>query len=299
MKVTFEQQAERFLKEGANRKRNPLRPASVRTYQTAINILAPIIGKMPLQDIGNKVLNETVTKLSEQGYSPRSIALNVMLIKKVKKSAADEDGNQLFPTTWSADIIDAPEPVSEGAMIALETLETALQKANVHDKALYALLAGTGLRIAEALAIQVIEDDGVSTVWIPSESKIVVRQQRTRTGLGPTKTKAGQREVDLSPELNEFLAKSAPEVVGFLFPGKESGYRDRLEKNRVTGFHSFRRFRITHLNKMSTPTGLEHYWSGHSAGDVHSKYIRFGSEIETRKSEASRVGLGFALPEVL
>ena len=301
MKITFKQQAEKFLAEGATRKRNPLRPGSVRTYKSQIDKhLIPMIGDLPLQTIGNKVVSEVVQKMSEAGLSARTIALNVVILKKIRKSAVDSEGDQLYPATWNTEMIDAPEPTSEGATISQEGVQDSISRANAHDKALYALLAGTGLRVAEARAIQVIEDDGVSTVWVPSESKIIVRQQMTRIGLGPTKTKAGVREVDLAPELNEYLSKNVDTYNGFMFPGKDSSYRKRLKKNGVTaGFHAFRRFRITHLNRMSTPTGLEYFWTGHAAEDVHSRYICFGAEIETRKTEAARIGLGFKLPEAL
>lgn len=305
MKITFAQQADKFLREGANRKRNPLRGASLRTYKSQIDThLIPEIGKLPLQDVGNKVVNELVAKMSEQKLSARTIALNITIIKKIRKSAVDEDGNQLFPITWNADVIDAPvqdELPTEDTTIGQGAIQGAISRAKDTDKVLYALLAGTGLRIAEALAIKHAPDDGVSTVWIPSESKIIVRQQMTRQGLATTKTKAGQREVDLAPELNAYLNSVTFSVIGtgqHMFLGSQGGYRERLSSNGVTvGFHAFRRFRITHLNKMSTPTGLEYFWTGHAAGDVHGRYIKFGNEIETRKAEAARVGLGFKLEE--
>ena len=104
--------------------------------------------------------------------------------------------------------------------------------------------------------------------------------------------------MDLAPELNDFLIKYAGMHNGLLFPGNDGKYRVRLKENGIkSGFHSFRRFRITHLNKMSTPSGLEYFWTGHAASDVHGKYVMFGSEIETRRKEAVRVGLGFELPK--
>jgi integrase len=305
VKITFEQQAERFLKEGETRKRNPLRPASVRTYRSQINNLVPLIGNLALSSIGNAVIKDIVTKLSEQGYSARTIALNIVLIKKIRKSAVNENGDQLFPGTWNADVIDAPEvePMTDSATVSQEAIQEAISRANDHDKVLYSLLAGTGLRIAEAKAIQLLPaDDGVSSVWLPNEAKIIVRQQMTRTGLAPTKTRAGVREVDLAPELNDFLKIKFPVDTfnGILFSGKDSSYRNRLKANGISaGFHALRRFRVTHLNKMSTPSGLEYFWIGHAAKDVHGKYVMFGSEIETRKAEAARVGLGFKLPEVV
>ena len=300
MKITFKSQAAKFLTDAATRKRNPLRPASVRTYTAIINQLTPLIGNVSLQDIGNKVVGKVVTELSEQGYSARAIALSVTLMKMVRKSAITPNGDLLFPYEWSSRVVDAPSVTSSDRTVTREAVQEALQQANDHDKALYAVLAGTGLRIAEARGIQLIENNQVNTIWLPNESKIVVRQQMTRTGLGPTKTEAGAREVDLAPELNNFLISFVDTFNGFMFPGKDSGYAGRLKKNGILGgFHAFRRFRITHLNRMSTPTGLEYFWTGHAAGDVHGRYVRFGSEIETRKTEAARVGLGFELPETV
>lgn len=304
MKITFAQQAERFLQEGAYRKRNPLRPASIRTYRTCINTLVPLIGKFMLQTVGNKVVNEVVTKLSNDGYSARSIALNVTVIKKIRKSAVNEDGDQLFPATWNAEVIDAPG-VGDGKqpMVSAAGLQDAISKADAHRKALYALLAGTGLRIAEARALKMAPDDGISTTWIPSESKIIVRQQMTRNGLATTKTKAGQREVDLAPELNEFLKKSFFALLDTgvqAFIDCENCYRDHLEEDGITGgFHAFRRFRVTHLKLAGVPDALIKFWVGHAAGNVTEQYTQVAGEIESRKTWAAKAGLGFQLPEAI
>jgi len=302
MKITFAQQAEKFLKEGAARKRNPLRPASIRTYRTCINTLVPLIGKLPLQTVGNKVVNEVVSKLSEQGYSPRSIALNVTVIKKIRKSAVNEDGDQLFPTTWNVDVIDAPSVGDDKQpTITASGLQDAISKADTSRKALYAVLAGTGLRIAEARALKTGPDDGVSTIWNPREAKITVRQQMTRNGLAPTKTKAGLREVDLAPELNNFLMRTVghlAETHKILFDDCEGCYREHLEADGIEGgFHAFRRFRVTHLKLAGVPDALIKFWVGHAAGNVTEQYTQVAGEIESRKTWAAKAGLGFQLPK--
>lgn len=301
MKIIFEQQAEKFLKDGAARKRNPLRPASVRTYQAVINNLLPLIGKIPLESVGNKLVSSVVAELSEQGYSPRSIALNVTVIKKIRKSAVNENGDQLYPATWNADMIDAPSVGDlKQPTVSAQSVQDAISNTDTHRKALYALLAGTGLRIAEARAVKTGPDDQISTVWLPAESKIVVRQQMTRNGLAPTKTRAGVREVDVSPELNEFLTR----VIGTLEPNArifddcENCYRDHLIEDGITGgFHVFRRFRVTHLRMSGVPDPLVKFWTGHAAGNVTEQYTQVAGEIESRKAHAARAGLGFILPE--
>jgi integrase len=299
--VTFADQAEKFLADGATRKRNPLRPASLRTYRTVLNTLLPLIGKLSLETVGNKVVKDVVTKLSDEGYSARSIALNVVLIKKIRRSAISEDGDPLFPYEWNTDVIDAPSTDGDKQpTVSAQQVQDAISKADTSRKALYALLASTGLRIAEALAIKAGPDDGVSTIWLPFESKIIVRQQMTRTGLGPTKTKAGVREVDLAPELNEYLSKivNSDTALYPVFMESESNYRGLLKKDGIAGgFHAFRRFRITHLRLSGVPDALIKFWVGHAAGNVTEHYTQVAGEIESRKSWAAKAGIGFKLPE--
>jgi hypothetical protein len=40
---------------------------------------------------------------------------------------------------------------------------------------------------------------------------------------------------------------------------------------------------------------LMKFWTGHAAADISERYIKMGSEIEVRKAQAERVGLGFQL----
>lgn len=302
MKITFAQQAQKFLLESANRKRNPLRPASLRTYRAQIEThLIPLIGKKSLQDVGNKVVSEVVQKLVEKGLSPSSITLNVVIIKKIRKSAVNSEGDQLFPATWNTDVIDAPVAGKlKQPTVSAQQVQDAISEARKSDRpecaGLYLILASTGLRIAEALALKFGQDDGVSTVWVQSESKIIVRQQKTKTGVATTKTEAGQREIDLVPELNDQFKDQKPEEV--IFPDSESYYREHLKLDGIEGgFHAFRRFRVTHLRLNGVPEALVKYWTGHAAGNITERYTQVAGEIESRKKHAAQAGLGFQLPK--
>lgn len=302
--ITFAKQAEKFLADGASRKRNPLRPQTIRTYRSQLDThLLPLIGRLPLHTIGNAVVSELVTKLADS-CSPRTIALNISLIKKIRKSAITENGDQMFPYEWNAEVIDAPDVTgSKKAVVSAQAVSDAISKAllagRAKDAGLYAIMAGTGLRIAEVLAIQVTEiDDMISTVWIPSRSKIIVRQQLGRTGFQPTKTAAGVREVDLSPELNNLLISNVKTDKGILIlPDCESCYREHLEKDGIVGgFHTLRRFRVTHLKLQGVPDPLIKFWIGHAAGDITEVYTQVKDKIESRKEWATKAGLGFELP---
>ena len=301
--ITFKKQAEKFLADAATRKRNPLRPASVRTYQAVINQLIPLIGNTVLQDVGNKVVSKVVTELSEQGYSARSIALNVVVIKKIRKSALTPNGDQMFPYEWNSEVVDAPSvPSDKQPIVDATAVRDAISKATMERKALYALLASTGLRISEARAIKLKPDDRVSTVWIPSENKVVVRQQMTRTGLGPTKTDAGVREVDLPRDLNTFLIDNLQDAEEreLVFSDCDNSYRDALIEDGITGgFHAFRRFRVTHLRMSGVPDPLVKFWIGHAAGSVTEEYTQVAGKIESRKEWVEKAGLGFKLSELI
>lgn len=64
-------------------------------------------------------------------------------------------------------------------------------------------------------------------------------------------------------------------------------------KREKTGFHSFRRFRVTHLRKQGTPEDLLRFWIGHGDKTVTDRYAKLSEEVAFRKAQAERVGMGF------
>ena len=64
------------------------------------------------------------------------------------------------------------------------------------------------------------------------------------------------------------------------------------------GFHSFRRFRITHLEAVRAHGHLTKVWAGHSLGnDITAEYARSLKEnLSLRLEEAEKTGTGFAVP---
>jgi integrase len=300
--LTFAAQAAKFLEKGANRKKKPMRQNTLKTYKSQIEThLLPLLGPVLLEDIANKAVKSVIEKLGAEKLSPATINLNLNIIKQIMASATNDEGDELFPRKWNSEHIDAPMIEDQKQpTVTSEAVQDAISKAEPIDKALYAVLASTGLRIAEALALRSGLDDGVGSFWAFG-SKFIIRQQRNGNILGPVKTKAGNREVDISPELDHFLQciVAVPDDGGLIFPESEATYRVRLEKNGIQGgFHCFRRFRATHLDSEGVPNGLQRFWTGHTSGDVHEGYIKSGEKIQLRKDWAAKAGLGFKLGAV-
>jgi integrase len=65
-----------------------------------------------------------------------------------------------------------------------------------------------------------------------------------------------------------------------------------------TGFHMFRRFRITYLRKQRTSEDLIQYWVGHANKSVTDGYSKIKDNREYRRQVCEQVGLVFDLPEL-
>jgi integrase len=304
--MTIETQYEIYLKQITSRKRNPVKGATLAAYRSYYrNWIHPNIGKLEVSAVENGTMKRLVATLAEAGLSPSTIGGVTNCVKSIVSSAVDDNGNELFPRRWNSDFIDAPiiDPKAQNApVIAAPAVAKAISQAPSQYAPLFALLAGTGLRISEALALKVGPQPS-SSFWDPEQSKLVIRKALYHGVEQATKTAAGVREVDLAPELNEYLLSHAASQ-GFLFAdtnGKPlcvSTAYVAADKAEVPGYHSFRRFRITHLENQGVPRGLVMFWTGHAGKDVHDRYVKLSKDIEARKEWAEKAGLGFKLPKI-
>jgi integrase len=170
------------------------------------------------------------------------------------------------------------------------------------DRVLYALLAGSGLRIGECFALRV--EDVRGTV-------LYVKRGSWDGAITDTKTKAGCREVDIHSSLANLLEQHINgRTRGFLFPAKNGkplrksnllrrSLHPILRKIGIPkrGFHAFRRFRAEHLeNALPGSDVLRKIWMGWSLSDVPEKYVA-GLKRNTmlRTMMAQKAALGFAL----
>jgi integrase len=162
---------------------------------------------------------------------------------------------------------------------------------------LFTLLAGTGLRIGEALAVR-------RTDFGPDCRVLHVRRSIWRGREQEPKTPNAIRVVDIPETLACVLRSYVAGISGYLFATSQGRPLQQRNVLRVlhgvkrVGFHAFRRFRLTWLRKSSVPKDLERFWMGHAPEEVGDLYSKLKEDVAFRQEWAERIGLGFELVHV-
>jgi integrase len=305
--TTFKAQSMRWMSNCKLRKRKPVKPVTLVNWQSYLdNHILTVLGSQPIAEVNNASMKKLVELLVGKGLAPQSIKNICLVVKLVKASAVDENGDELYPMKWNAEFIDAPvvdarkqhTPSLTGEEITkiVAAVEGWFQTFCILDSA-------TGLRAGELLGLEIRHFDGRS---------IKVEQSVWRSDAQAPKTQNAHRIVDLHPD----VAKLLSDFVG----GRKSGYifctskekplgqsnilrrslHPVLEKLGIKkcGFHAFRRFRNTYLrNYTYCPNGLRNFWLGWSGKDMSDHYDKIREDAAFRREVAERVGIGFELPK--
>jgi integrase len=306
--ITFATQSQVLIEELRTRKRDPLKPSSLAVYESYLkNWIVPLVGQQTLASFGTPEMRLFISLLA-QSLKPKSVNEIVSLTKQIIASVVDVTEQPRYPRVWDSHRLDLPRVnprQQKTPTISREDIERAIRDSSEPYSILYACLAGTGLRINEALAIRLDDPTGSHSVFDAESSTIHVRTGlwRGREQSSP-KTAVGIRSVEVPSQLATMLTKFAGDRTGgFLFssngngkPLNESTARVRLTKLGLPGFHAFRRYRTTFLRKQRAPEDLIRAWLGHSDGSITDHYSKLSSDHQFRRAECDRVGLGFELP---
>jgi integrase len=220
------------------------------------------------------------------------------VVKLVVASAVNEEGEQIYPRTWNHDFIGLPivrKDKQHRPTISQAELEEILSIAKGHYAVLFALLAGTGLRIGEAL--------GLKTSDLTLDCR-VLRVQRSiwRGQQQEPKTPSAIRVIDLPEALARVLREYITGKNGYLFATRKG--RPLLARNvrralhatgAKVGFHAFRRYRAAVLRKARVPEDLITLWLGHARNLTDRYAAQLREDVAYRTEWAERAGLGFEL----
>jgi integrase len=303
--VTFREQADWFFNHATRRKRHPIKPATAQTWRNCIEKwLNPNLGDLPLAIVNNGTLKALVAKMHEAKLAAKSIINYVGLVKLVVASALDKNGEQLFPRKWNHEFIDLPvvgtqrQPAFDSG-----TMSKIVQKSYGQERVLYALLAGTGIRVGEATGLEVKH--------LSSDCRTIIVEQSCWQGdIQTPKTPNAYRQVDVCPQLTELLKAFVEGRQSVLLFANKSGkplsQTNLLRRSlhpilkelgvEKAGFHAMRRFRTTWLRKQRTPEDLITFWLGHAKRSVTDDYSKLADDTEFRKQVAEKVGAGFVVP---
>lgn len=307
---TFREFAERWITQCETRKQKPIKASVSHNWRCILkNHLYGPIGDLPLASVGNKTMKSLVEHLVKKKLSPATIRNVCLVVKLVRSSAIDEDGNQLFPEKWNNRFIDAPEvdtTKQRKPSFTGEQVTGIVAVATDRLQIIAILFAATGLRAGELTGLEIRHFNGSSvkvdqSVW-GGDGKV-----------GTPKTQSAYRVVDLQPDVAALLKQFiGNRTAGFIFqtssgrPLSQSNLLKRefhplLEglKIPMQGFHSFRRFRVTFLRQQHCPDGLVKFWLGHSEQDMTDHYDRSREDMVYRADVARSMWLGFDLPRTL
>jgi integrase len=301
-------QAVEFMVGLEARKLRPAKPATIKLYDSYIrNHINPYFGDMEIEDIKNAVMKQFAAKLISDELSPATITGVMTVTKRIISSAVNDEGELLFPKTWNHRFIGVPQVnprKQKTPIISAEGVQTAIEKADGQYKALIALYAGTGLRMSEALALKRGPDDTKGSFWDTENSLLKIRSQVQYGVEQDPKTEAGTREVDMPKELNSYLMSVLGTEPGLVFKSRHNGFINKTtayqvaEETGIPGFHSLRRFRVTHLRGKQVPNTIIEFWVGHG-GDksITNRYDKLFQNTKVRKEWCTQAGLGFQIPE--
>jgi integrase len=301
---TFEVQAKLFLEESMNRKRNPVKPATHLSWRYALTKwMYPHFKDAQLATVTNASVRSFVEKMYRAGLSAQTINTYVGLVKLVVASAIDENGEPLFPRKWNTNYLDLPViSMQRQPAFTVEAMSSIVQGATGQEKMLYALLAGSGLRVGEALGLEVRH--------VAPDAKTLSVEQSVFAGMVQApKTKSAYRQVDLCSPLAEMLKEFIGNRKSGLVFSNQCGnpflqtnilrrkFHPLLKKLGIAkqGFHGTRRLRLTWLRKQHTPDDLIRLWLGHSSTAIGDRYSKLSEDIVFRQEVAEKVGLGFSV----
>jgi integrase len=260
-----------------------------------------------LASVNNQVVKGLVVKMHAAELSPKTVSNYIGLVKLVVASAIGEDGEELFPRKWNHEFLDIPVVEKQHQPIfSAETMSAIVENAAGQEQMLYALLAGTGLRIGEALGLEVRH--------ISADCRTITVEQSCWAGtIQRPKTKNAYRQVDLSQPLADLLRSFlGTRKSGLIFVNKfgkplsqTNLVRRSLHpilkelKKEKAGFHAMRRFRATWLRKQRAPEDLIQFWLGHAKQSITDGYSKLDEDLEFRHEVAEKVGAGFVVPNAV
>ncbi len=256
--VTFRQYAKEWGRTYGGRTSKGIRESTLADYVASLERDAiPFFGDRKLRSIGPRDVKRFVAHVQSRGVSHNTVRLALAPVRCLFGCALEDELIERNPcagvrVTRPADAELDDDRKEKAKAMTEEELARVLAELAVGHRPLFELLAGTGLRIAEALALRWSDLD-------LGRRQLHVRRRYYRGSFAPPKTRSGRRTVPLSPGMAQTLwsLRKDAGAVGddaLVFTSSSGGALDAHNVRRrvlrpaakaagvpwVSGFHVFR-----------------------------------------------------------
>ncbi len=271
-------------------------------WLTEVKHVYPVIGDILLPSVNNKTCKPLVSAMFDAGLSVCSVNNYMKAVLQIVRSLKDEEsGLPIHNLKWNREYLDLPKINRDEQNVPAfdaEQINKLVADSDGDEQMLYIIEAATGLRIGECLGLEVrhVLNDGRT---------LHIEQAVNRFGeLAGLKTKAARRNVDVTIEVAAYINEFIKDKGGLLFatsngsPHLVGNLRSRWLQERFPdyGFHSFRRYRVTHLEAVRAHGHLTKVWTGHALSGVTEQYAEsLKRNTALRLAEVEKCGTGFVL----
>jgi integrase len=206
--LTVKSAGDSWLHHSMSRRRKPISTNTATLYGHYLRRwIYPVIGEMLVSEIKNMQAKLVIDFMATHKASTSVINDVITNIQQIVEHPTDANGEPLYPVEWNREIMDAPAAKSiETKAFTAEQFEQIIQRAEGQYKVLFALL-GLGLRIGEALAIEIGADPEKRTT-LSKDCRVLNVQSiilQNGTWQDHPKTLASIREVDIPSNLAAML----------------------------------------------------------------------------------------------
>lgn len=259
--------------------------------------LLPRFGALTMSAITEERAQEFIADLSKTKYtrickggkemkkllSPKSVRNIVGLLTQIlgKKHCS----------TWE---LRFPEvPLKEQRYLTTDEMRQVVKAAIGQWRILWATLAGTGMRISEAIGLHVEDVD-------LKAGRVTIRRSDWKGQEVTPKSKRGYRVASIDPVLVEMLkAHIGTRTSGRLFCTRNGTPLGRRNVNRNlyaalkklgiprAGAHAFRHGRVSVLVASGVPQKLQEEWVGHSSYRINGRYTHFDDNYRQKIASES------------
>jgi len=271
-----------FSQEAAWWRKNKLslyKPSCQETMGSHIDkYLLPRFGKLPIDDVGERKVQEFIAELNHSELAPKSVRNILGVLKLILGKKRWRDWNLVLPEV----------PEREQRYFTEDEMRKIINSVEGQWRALFATMAATGLRCGEVFGLHVEDLDLASC-------RIHVRRSVWRGQEVTVKSKSGNRTVNIEPALAEILRQHlGARKAGRVFQTKNGTpfSKDNVRRKLVSvldklglkrgGLHAFRHGRVSVLQENGVPGDLVKEWIGHSSLRTTSRYTHIRPEVRER-----------------